>query len=453
MNQHKVVREYPLIIKRGMFSSDGLFIACITEKSDGVIILRNLLQDQTNVSNSLTVLAPPKLTVSVSFNEPSGNNVLDALEKGIFVLTIKNEGRGPAKRVNIELDPMKIEGLNYSSAYIDQIPPGESKVVEIPIKASIDVETKQCTITMRCEEGNGFSPSPVAVTFGMEVYEKPNLVICDVGLENTAGNGRIESGKIVKLVIRVKNEGKGRAGSVLAKVYPGNDVFLTQSFPTLQNLKDILPGETKDVKVEFFVNDKTSNEIPLYIDFTEETSLANVSKLRIPITKSEVVQRIEHVIVKSKNYEYINEPEPSLSVDIEEHIPQTSKTNSNAIAVIIGIREYASSDIPRVEYAKRDAQLMREYLVKVLGYDPTNILPQNPDELMTVGNMKTLLRQKLPSYLKSDGTSDVFVYYAGHGAPDIASQQPSSSLTIATQTMSARITPTKCPISMPTLRN
>jgi uncharacterized caspase-like protein len=36
---------------------------------------------------------------------------------------------------------------------------------------------------------------------------------------------------------------------------------------------------------------------------------------------------------------------------------------------------------------------------------------------MTVGTMKTLLRNKLPSYLKKDGSSELFIYYTGHGAP------------------------------------
>ncbi len=110
--------------------------------------------------------------------------------------------------------------------------------------------------------------------------------------------------------------------------------------------------------------------------------------------------------------------------DIELDVPQRTSKNPKSIAIIIAIRDYASKDIPTVEYAKRDAAVMREYLVKVLGYDPKNILPQNPDELMTVGNMKSLLRQKLPSFVKPDGSSDIFVYYTGHGAPSTTSQQP-----------------------------
>ncbi|MEK7263225.1 MAG: caspase family protein [Bacteroidota bacterium] len=109
------------------------------------------------------------------------------------------------------------------------------------------------------------------------------------------------------------------------------------------------------------------------------------------------------------------EREAEKPIDIEQNIPETKLKNKNGIALIISISEYAN--FQKVEYAKRDAQFIREYLIKTLGYNEKNILPQNPDELMTVGNMKTLLRNKLPSYLKKDGSSELFIYYTGHGAP------------------------------------
>jgi hypothetical protein len=108
--------------------------------------------------------------------------------------------------------------------------------------------------------------------------------------------------------------------------------------------------------------------------------------------------------------------------DIEKNIPSTSKMNPNAVALIIAIRDYYDEQIPPVVYAKRDAQFIREYLIKTLGYLPENILPKDPDIQMTSGQMKTYIRNKLPSYLKPDGSSDVFIYYVGHGAPSTTEQ-------------------------------
>ena len=108
---------------------------------------------------------------------------------------------------------------------------------------------------------------------------------------------------------------------------------------------------------------------------------------------------------------------------LNENIPIAIRRNPAAVAVVIGIQDYLSPTVPSVQYAKRDAQLVREYLIKTFGYDEYNILPRDPNQLMTVGNLKTLIKQQLPDYVKKNGTSDVFIYYAGHGAPSTEIQE------------------------------
>ena len=108
---------------------------------------------------------------------------------------------------------------------------------------------------------------------------------------------------------------------------------------------------------------------------------------------------------------------------LNENIPIAIRRNPAAVAVVIGIQDYLSPTVPSVQYAKRDAQLVREYLIKTFGYDEYNILPRDPNQLMTVGNLKTLIKQQLPDYVKKNGTSDVFIYYAGHGAPSTETQE------------------------------
>ncbi len=59
---------------------------------------------------------------------------------------------------------------------------------------------------------------------------------------------------------------------------------------------------------------------------------------------------------------------------------------------------------------------MRKYLTQTLGFHEENVLPLIPGGRVTYAELRTLIRQKLPSYVK-EGTSEVFVYYSGHGAP------------------------------------
>lgn len=405
------------------FSPDGKYLAVAKDKY--VNIYRTLLQVEEEVLAQKAISLPPSLSAKVSFSEPSGNKILDALEKGKFIVELTNSGKGPAKGVLVKISPSRTENINYNNSYIDEIAPGTSKSVEIPVEAYIGIKDGQNIFKFEFEEVNGFPPAPVELQFETQAYLKPELFIADVGIQDDNGNGKIESGEMINLTVRIGNKGLGSAKSCYAKFYTGDNVFITDAHPKVVKIGDLPFNKTIDVPLQFFVNDKTKDEIPLFVDITEETNLANAPKLRLPVNKAEPIRSISRTVVEgTKEQLGALTIEGGLSVDIEKDIPSTSTSNPNAIALIIGIRDYASTDIPRVEYAKRDAQLIREYLVKVKGFDPKNILPQNPDELMTVGNMKSLLRQKLPSYVKPDSSSEVFIYYSGHGAPSTTTQQP-----------------------------
>ena len=112
---------------------------------------------------------------------------------------------------------------------------------------------------------------------------------------------------------------------------------------------------------------------------------------------------------------------PVDSVDI--NTPHRAEQNRNGVALILALSDYQNSSIPEVKYARQDGEAMRKYLVNVLGFKPENILPQNPEEELTYGRIQTYIRSILPSYLKPDGSSDLFVYFTGHGAPSTATHE------------------------------
>lgn len=117
-----------------------------------------------------------------------------------------------------------------------------------------------------------------------------------------------------------------------------------------------------------------------------------------------------------------NTGEPS---DIDTDIPVTGIKNQNAIAVIIGNRDYENKDIPSVDYAINDAEAVRKYLVSVLGYKEGNIIMEinaSKGKFEVIFGTRDDHMGKLFRYLKK-GKSDIFVYYAGHGAPDPQTKQ------------------------------
>jgi len=78
--------------------------------------------------------------------------------------------------------------------------------------------------------------------------------------------------------------------------------------------------------------------------------------------------------------------------------------------------------VPVVPYALRDAAQMREYLSALFGVLPENLIYLT-NEQATKGTIQTALEGRLPG-LVNPGRSDVYVYYAGHGAPDPDSKAP-----------------------------
>ena len=100
-------------------------------------------------------------------------------------------------------------------------------------------------------------------------------------------------------------------------------------------------------------------------------------------------------------------------------LSKTGAVDNDAIAVIIGNKDYKSVDVPDVAYALRDARIMKAVAQDVLGVPENNIIyienARSSDfnkVFGTVNNAKGMLA----NWAKP--ASKIFVYYSGHGSPD-----------------------------------
>lgn len=84
----------------------------------------------------------------------------------------------------------------------------------------------------------------------------------------------------------------------------------------------------------------------------------------------------------------------------------------DAVAVIIGISNYKS--LPKADFAKDDAQVFYDYAIRALGVRPGNI-KLLMDEQADAEEIYTAFKTWLPARVKS--TTDVYVFYSGHGLP------------------------------------
>lgn len=101
--------------------------------------------------------------------------------------------------------------------------------------------------------------------------------------------------------------------------------------------------------------------------------------------------------------------------DIDTPPATKTKTDPDAVAVVIGIEKYRQEGIPAVDFAERDARAMHGYLTRSMGFDAKNTMLLTNERAS-----KTDLEKFLGRWLLNRVTakSRVFVYYAGHGSPN-----------------------------------
>ena len=113
----------------------------------------------------------------------------------------------------------------------------------------------------------------------------------------------------------------------------------------------------------------------------------------------------------------------SASVDFP---PRTNVTRPDAIAVVIGNRNYRNTMMPQVSFAVQDAVVVKKYLTESMGVTENNIIfitdATHVDFIRLFGDAsdhKGILYNRTRKE-----RSDIFIYYSGHGAPDTNTKKP-----------------------------
>ena len=405
-----------------------------------------------------TSTLPPILSIeAITFSE----GVLDAEERATLNIRIKNIGLGDARNVSVELLGVGVsQGLSFpASTKVPTIAKaGGEQVVEIPIIGEHALPTGMASLDIHVIEPQ-FKQKirGKRLRFQTRAFRAPQLVMADVAVVeylSATPNNRIDLNEQINLKFYVQNRGVGAAEDVSVKVE--NDqkgvvwLGVTNAEGTQRNppkFSAIDAGEYELVTYSYLVNSEfAASELRFTIRTTErhgqygfvETKTAAINTELEPLGQIAALSRDEDPAPGRVEIEDLQDLEIDVRknipraahsnsndvgvIDVRKNIPRAAHSNSNAVGVVIGIADYQDPTVPPVKYAKHDAQVVREYLVKTFGYDPENILPRDPNQLMTAGTLKTLIKHELPRLMRR-GKSDVFIYYSGHGAPNTETQQ------------------------------
>ena len=147
------------------------------------------------------------------------------------------------------------------------------------------------------------------------------------------------------------------------------------------------------------------------------------ARLKIEIKESKGFSPLELMILKvAMRPVEVKETVVVISEVNVDDIPAKIKDfeKKKNVALIIGISDYREKIIPSVKYAARDAEIMAKYLEKLGGIPRSNIKLLT-DDTATKSDIEAYAEDWLPRRVNQDST--VFIYYAGHGTPDLRGRE------------------------------
>lgn len=168
---------------------------------------------------------PSDLAFTAGFDDGAGiipNSAIDAGERSDVVMAINNKGRGKGYAIKAEVkSTTRAVGIAETTP-LGEIPPGESREIRIPLSADLNLADGQAEFTINVRESRGYDAKPQILRVPTRHMDRPGLTVASYeindgigGMGEGNGNGSIESGETIELVVFVKNEGAGSGVGVL----------------------------------------------------------------------------------------------------------------------------------------------------------------------------------------------------------------------------------------------
>ncbi|MCK5148356.1 caspase family protein [bacterium] len=234
------------------------------------------------------------------------------------------------------------------------------------------------------------------------------VLACSISFLEASEDGILNEGETGTVLVNVNNNGKKQLQSKL-------EIKLKTSWNpmprTSVKLMDLIsPGQSGEYKATIKWDERLPSGTLIYEVVAIDTKTGNKS--------SPVEVQFSIAGKGSKDIEPV-------FVDVDLAVPRVYVSNKNGVAVIIGNQEYVHRDIPNVDFAIKDAVSMKTYLINMLGYREENIIyveNAQKTDFESIFGTQAEYQGKLYNYVKSN-ESEVFIYYSGHGAPDLSNKK------------------------------
>jgi hypothetical protein len=381
-----------------------------------------LYLDFVNTTSSSVKLGIPKLTVDVKFIEPSGNKLLDAGELASLQLTFKNSGEGVASMLKLNTNSSSKNISFDQQKMISEIFPGQTRIVNVALKADKLIPTDTSTFFISFNEENGFQPLPIEISLGTQAFKAPKIEFIESTIDDGNGNSIIENSEIIKVTALIQNKGQGAANDVRAQIrIDDENIVLINNSLKSQWIGQLGVGESKKINFEFVVNNNYSGstKLPINLIVKEEEGIYGATN-NIGLEMKQMMLSFSKINIAGEYEAQKTIREASLTADVDKNIPETNSINHKHYALIIGNENYSKRSTTLntesdVVFAINDALVFKKYAELTLGIPKDNIqfLSDATSDEMEQAIIKLTKLSEL-----SNGEAELIFYYAGHGFPD-----------------------------------
>ena len=370
------------------------------------------------------------------------SNVIEGNQQAELAVTLENVGPGDAKDVYLDITCPN-SGIVFPNdmKFKTIAARGGEQTLKLPVKGARTLDDGAATIDILALEPNfKVKIKGKRLTVQTRKFRNPQLILAKFSAlesESMQKNNQLELNEMVDVKIAVQNVGSGPAKNVQVDIVNTQKgvMFLGQG-EGRNLLKDagasfdeIGPGKHEIITFRYFINSEfTGDQLAFNVSARESYGAYGFGESRYQAINTRVVPVGEIRTVRIENdfkeTSVVVEDIPDFVADVDAHIPETGMENKDAVAVVIGNKDYRSTDVPAVKYALSDARMFKQYLVKTLGYQEKNIITRynaSISDFNDIFGTSSTPQGILSNYIKS-GRSDVFIYYSGHGAPDLESK-------------------------------
>jgi hypothetical protein len=371
---------------------------------------------------SSTPSAPATLDATVALREPSGNGALDGGERGTIEVAIRNRGPGQAREVHVRVaaDSGAGEISVGSVAPIATLEAGSIATVLVPVVASDMIGDGTARLRIEAREASGFDLAPARrLTVATRRAQAPAIAVVGMRSDDQSGDGRIAPRELADVTVRLRNAGPGDARDVHVAIAAAPDVFLARESPTAVDAGTMRPGETRDVTVAAYTNSR-ARTLALTLTITEATGRHGTT---VPIALPLDRPLASTIDVQATPARVADSSAAPPFVDEVDADPPLGAPNADAVAVVLGVERYRA--LPAARFAARDATLFARYATRTLGVpDDRAHVYLRTDAEVTGNEFRKLFADDGWLARRVRPTTDLYVYYAGHGAADAKTHTP-----------------------------